>query len=88
MKRFLWMAALAIISTWAGAAMVQATEPAVCPHCGKVHGANEGHASGNYSNGNNSNNSNYGLPRGRRYYNNRYFGNFNNRYYGPQYGYF
>ncbi len=28
------------------------------------------------------------LPRGRAYYNNRYFGNFNNRYYGPQYGYF
>ena len=28
------------------------------------------------------------LPRGRAYYGNRYFGNFNNRYYGPQYGYF
>jgi hypothetical protein len=28
------------------------------------------------------------LPAGRRYYNGRYFGNFNNRYYGPQYGYF
>lgn len=28
------------------------------------------------------------LPRGRAYYNNRYFGNFNNRFYGPQYGYF
>jgi hypothetical protein len=29
-----------------------------------------------------------GLPRGRRYYGGRYFGSFNNRYYGPQYGYF
>lgn len=29
-----------------------------------------------------------GLPGGRRYYNGRYFGNFNNRFYGPQYGYF
>lgn len=28
------------------------------------------------------------LPRGRRYLNGRYFGNFNNRFYGPQYGYF
>jgi hypothetical protein len=28
------------------------------------------------------------LPAGRRYYNGRYFGNFNNRFYGPQYGYF
>lgn len=28
------------------------------------------------------------LPRGRAYYNIRYFGNFNNRFYGPQYGYF
>ena len=29
-----------------------------------------------------------GLPRGRAYYNGRYYGNFNNRFYGPQYGYF
>ena len=29
-----------------------------------------------------------GLPRGRHYYGGRYFGSFNNRYYGPQYGYF
>jgi hypothetical protein len=29
-----------------------------------------------------------GLPRGRRYYNGRYFGDFNNRFYSPQYGYF
>jgi hypothetical protein len=29
-----------------------------------------------------------GLPRGRRYYNGRYFGSFNNRFYSPQYGYF
>lgn len=28
------------------------------------------------------------LPGGRRYYQGRYFGNFNNRFYGPQYGYF
>jgi hypothetical protein len=28
------------------------------------------------------------LPRGRTYYNGRYYGNFNNRFYGPQYGYF
>ena len=28
------------------------------------------------------------LPTGRRYYNGRYFGDFNNRFYGPQYGYF
>ena len=28
------------------------------------------------------------LPSGRRYYNGRYFGNLNNRFYGPQYGYF
>ena len=32
--------------------------------------------------------SGYTLPAGRRYYNGRYFGNFNNRFYGPQYGYF
>jgi hypothetical protein len=30
----------------------------------------------------------YGLPRGRRYYGGRFFGSFNNRYYGPQYGNF
>ena len=30
----------------------------------------------------------FGLPQGRSYYNGRYFGNFNNRFYGPQYGYF
>lgn len=29
-----------------------------------------------------------GLPRGRRYFGGRYFGQFNNRYYGPQYGNF
>lgn len=29
-----------------------------------------------------------GLPRGRRYIGGRYFGQFNNRYYGPQYGNF
>lgn len=29
-----------------------------------------------------------GLPRGRTYFQGRYFGNFNNRLYGPQYGYF
>ena len=29
-----------------------------------------------------------GLPRGRRYYGGRYFGSFNDRFYGPQYGYF
>ena len=29
-----------------------------------------------------------GLPYGRTYYGGRYFGNFNNRFYGPQYGYF
>lgn len=29
-----------------------------------------------------------GLPRGRRYYGGRYFGQFNNRFYGPQYGNF
>ena len=29
-----------------------------------------------------------GVPAGRTYYNNRYYGNFNNRFYGPQYGYF
>ena len=28
------------------------------------------------------------LPRGRNYYQGRYFGNYNNRFYGPQYGYF
>ena len=33
-------------------------------------------------------NSSNRLPTGRRYYNGRYYGNFNNRYYGPQYGYF
>jgi hypothetical protein len=36
----------------------------------------------------NSSNSLQSLPAGRRYYNGRYFGNFNNRFYGPQYGYF
>ena len=30
----------------------------------------------------------YGLPTGRRYFQGRYFGNYNNRFYGPQYGYF
>ena len=30
----------------------------------------------------------YGLPRGRVYYGGRFFGGFNNRFYGPQYGYF
>ncbi len=35
-----------------------------------------------------SSGANKSLPGGRRYYNGRYFGNFNNRYYGPQYGYF
>ena len=29
-----------------------------------------------------------GLPAGRSYYNGRYYGNFNNRFYGTQYGYF
>src|SRR4028118_338820 len=29
-----------------------------------------------------------GLPRGRRYYGGRYFGSFNNRFYGPHYGFF
>jgi hypothetical protein len=29
-----------------------------------------------------------GLPQGRRYYGGRYFGQFNNRFYGPQYGNF
>ena len=29
-----------------------------------------------------------GLPRGRRYYGGRFFGSFNNRFYGPQYGNF
>ena len=29
-----------------------------------------------------------GLPGGRTYYNGRYYGNYNNRFYGPQYGYF
>lgn len=29
-----------------------------------------------------------GLPRGRRYYGGRHFGQFNNRFYGPQYGNF
>jgi len=28
------------------------------------------------------------LPSGRSYYQGRYYGNFNNRFYGPQYGYF
>lgn len=28
------------------------------------------------------------LPSGRTYYRGRYYGNFNNRFYGPQYGYF
>lgn len=28
------------------------------------------------------------LPRGQVYYGGRYFGSFNNRYYGPQYGNF
>jgi hypothetical protein len=29
-----------------------------------------------------------GVPGGRTYYNGRYYGNYNNRFYGPQYGYF
>ena len=28
------------------------------------------------------------LPSGRNYYQGQYYGNFNNRFYGPQYGYF
>lgn len=30
----------------------------------------------------------FGLPVGRPYYGGRYFGNYNNRWYLPQYGYF
>lgn len=41
-----------------------------------------------YGRGDTSRTTPNGLPRGRTYYNGRYFGNFNNRYYGPQYGYF
>ncbi len=36
----------------------------------------------------NSGNGSRAVPAGRRYYDGRYFGNYNNRYYGPQYGYF
>lgn len=62
-----------------------AAEPAAvprCPYCGNYHAPGSGHAPGGYYPGAS------GLPRGRRYYNGRYFGNLNNRFYGPQYGYF
>jgi len=97
-QQMLWM-----LVFLAGSAISFATtladEPAVCPHCGKVHPPGNTHNQGYISNSNHSNhghypssgpgsNGNYGLPQGRRYNNGRYFGNFLNRYYGPQYGYF
>jgi hypothetical protein len=65
----------------------------VCPSCGQVHarpgpfwrGGRMGDGAGNFVNpyvGPNR------LPRGQVYYNGRYFGDFNNRFFGPQYGYF
>jgi hypothetical protein len=38
--------------------------------------------------GNRNQRQSFGLPIGRRYFGGRYFGSFNNRYYGPQYGNF
>ena len=76
-----------------------AGEPQRCPVCGGYHGAQNGHGyyqggygPGSYGAGGYGTSGygygSYGLPQGRRYYNGRYFGNLNNRYYGPQYGYF
>ena len=50
-----------------------------CPNCPQ-YGANSRRGSGRGMRG--------GVPGGRTYYNGRYFGNYNNRFYGPQYGYF
>jgi hypothetical protein len=50
---------------------------------GRARGAAAGNGSGGFDAGGTA-----GLPRGRRYYNGRYFGGFNNRFYSPQYGYF
>ena len=80
----------------------QGTVPApvyCCPPNGNGGYGQAGYGNGGYGYGYNNggyyNSNRYqgggasgGLPQGRRYYNGRYFGNFNNRYYGPQYGYF
>ena len=59
------------------------TKSVYCQRCGNVHFA---------ARPTSSTRSNYRrpteLPKGRVYRYGRYFGNFNNRFYGPQYGYF
>ncbi len=70
--------------------------PAPCPYCHRYHtaeparprplGPSRGPNAG--SNDNPNLPGTPGLSRGRRYYGGRYFGNFNDRFYGPQYGNF
>lgn len=100
MKRIAILAAIFACSLVAFACSTgTAGEPQRCPVCGGYHGAQNQHGysqggngpgsygAGGYGTGGYGNGS-YGLPQGRRYYNGRYFGNLNNRFYGPQYGYF
>jgi hypothetical protein len=88
MKRMLiLMAAVACLTSAFAhreAFAAEPTHPQRCPYCGGYHGSNVSHGYRQNGYGPGS----YGLPQGRRYYNGRYFGNLNNRYYGPQYGYF
>ena len=79
---------IGVLAAFCGSAAL-AGQPQRCPHCGGYHTGT--HGSGNYSGGSYPGGYNAGapgLPQGRRYYNGRYFGNLNNRFYGPQYGYF
>ena len=73
-----------------GAPTARADAPYVCPRCHRVHagpGPYRGGSAYAPSPGTSPNGA-PGLPRGRRYYGGRYFGTFNDRFYGPQYGYF
>jgi hypothetical protein len=79
--RFLLMAMTIVALAWLLLAVGLSDTHAAGPRWRRNAGPEYGSGSGG----------NYGqpsLPQGRRYYNGRYFGNFNNRYYGPQYGYF
>lgn len=71
----------------------------VCPNCGQVHGGAPmpfwrrwtQQAATGAGGGGGIQNPYVGpnrLPRGQVYFNGRYFGDFNNRFFGPQYGYF
>ena len=63
--------------------------PRTDPHCERIQGSSRSPAVRGQTPFNTPVSRGIGsLPRGRAFYNNRYFGNFNNRFYGPQYGYF